>query len=253
MSMIPLRPVLLALFALALPLPAAAAQVMPAVDVLAPQAPSAILPWYNGVIASIGSDIACLSDPPIIETRVQGYAGFSLVPPNYTPAVGEVFYTHLVLSHPGNPCAGSAVGIELLLPAGITPANSAANPAFCFAVSGVSNQLFNLGNDPGYGCPQAYPLGLQGLAVIPPLGGLGGSGTWGMARGFWLELLIPLQASQPQAGNNSIAWRVNPDIGVVGYPSVPVLVNNDVIFRTAMEDNQLTLDVCTVSPPPTGC
>ncbi len=215
--------------------------------------PDAILPWYNGVFVNIGNDIACLSDPPINEIRVQGYTGFSLVPPNYTPAVGEVFYTHLILSHPGNPCAGSAVAIELLLPAGIAPANSADNPAFCFAVSGISNQLINLGNDAGYGCPQTYAQGLQGRAVIPPHGGVGGSGAWGMARGFWIELLIPLQASQPQSGNNSIAWRVNPDIGVVGYPAVPVLVNNDVIFRSAMEDNQLTLDVCGITPKPGGC
>ena len=124
------------------------------------------------------------------------------------------------------------------------------------AISGPQadyNQLYDLGNDAGYGCPQAYPQGLQGLAVVPPHGGVGGSGAWGMARGFWLELLIPLQASQAQSGNNSIAWRVNPDIGVVGYPSVPVLVNNDVIFRTTMEDNQLTLDICTITPTPTGC
>jgi hypothetical protein len=217
------------------------------------ESPLSVLPWYNGVFVNVGSDIACLSDPPIQEIRVQGYTGFSLVPPNYTPAVGEVFYTHLVLSHPGNPCAGSAVAIELLLPAGVAPANSVENPAFCFAVSGVSNQLFDLGNDSGYGCPQSYGQGLQGLAVIPPHGGIGGSGAWGMARGFWLELLIPLRATQPQSGANSIAWRVNPDIGVVGYPAVPVLVNNDVIFRTTMEDNQLTLDICTVSPTPTGC
>jgi hypothetical protein len=219
----------------------------------APQTPDLVLPWYNGIIANIGQDIACLSDPPIVEIRVQGYAGFSIVPPNGSPAVGEVFYTHLVLSHPGNPCAGSAVGIELLLPPGIQPANSAQNPAFCFAVSGVSNQLFDLANDSGYGCPQTYSQGLQGLAVIPPHGGLGGSGAWGMARGFWLELLIPLQATQPQLGNNSIAWRVNPDLGVVGYPSVPVFVNDDVVFRYEMEDNQLILEICGITPTPTGC
>lgn len=215
--------------------------------------PLQVLPWYNGGLVSIGTDIACLSDPPIQEIRVQGYAGFSLVPPNRTPAVGEVFYTHLVLSHPGNPCAGSAVGIELLLPIGIAPANSAENPAFCFAVSGVSNQLFDLANDSGYGCPQTYAQGLEGLRVIPPLGGIGGSGAWGMARGFWLELLIPLRASQPHSGASAIGWRVNPDIGVVGRPSLPVLVNNDVIFRSAIEDNQLTLDICTIAPLPIGC
>lgn len=217
-----------------------------------PVEPAQILPWYNGVFTSIGTDTACLSDPPITEIRVQGYTGFTLIPPNRTPAVGEVFYTHLVLSHPGNPCAGSAVGIELLLPSGVQPAPSVQNPAFCFAISGVSYKLINLGSDPGYGCPQSYTTGLQGLAVRAPLGGVGG-GAWGMARGFWLELLIPLRATQAQVGNNSIVWRVNPDLGVVGYPQVPLFVTSDVIFRSAMEDNLLTLDICTLVPTPQGC
>lgn len=215
-------------------------------------APDLVLPWFNGVVANIGDDIACLSDPPIFEIRVQGYAGYALVPPNYTPAVGEVFYTHLVLSHPGNPCAGSAVGIELLLPAGVETANSAENPAFCFAVSGVSNRLFDLGADSGYGCPQTYAQGLEGLAVRAPNGGIGG-GAWGMGRGFWLELLIPLRATQPQFGNTNITWRVNPDLGVVGYPKVPLLVNSDVIFRSENENNVLMLDICGVTPTPIGC
>ena len=244
------------LFATTLALSAAAPAAAQSLLTGAKQQPAAmaqILPWYNGVIQNIGIDTACLSNPPISEVRVQGYAGFSLIPPNRTPAVGEVFYTHLVLSHPGNPCAGSAVAIELLLPAGVQTANSAANPAFCFAVSGTSNNLINLGNDAGYGCPQAYGTGLQGLAVIPPRGGIGNSGAWGMARGFWLELLIPLRATQPQSGSNSIAWRVNPDIGVVGYPQIPLFVNNDVIFRSSIEDNLLTLDVCGIVPKPAGC
>jgi hypothetical protein len=222
-----------------------------------PRAPELVLPWFNGVFQSIGQNIACLSDPPIVEIRTQAYTGFSLLPPNLTPAVGEVFYTHLVISHPGNPCAGSAVGIELLLPPGVQPATSAGNPAFCFARLPPTQQrpftlLVNLGTDAGYGCPQTFPQGLEGLRVSAPLGGIGG-GAWGMARGIWLEFLIPLVASQPQAGNNQIRFRVNPDIGVVGYPQVPVLVNNDVLFRTSLEDNQLILDICTVTPIPQGC
>ncbi len=225
-------------------------------DIASVLRPDVVLPWHNGVISSVGTDIACLSDPPINEIRVQGYAGFTLVPPNRTPAVGEVFYTHLVLSHPGNPCAGSTVGIELMLPAGVQPAASASDPAFCFARVPPTAQrpyplLINLGNDPGYGCPQVFPAGLEGLRIVPPLGGLGGG--WGMAAGFWLELLVPLRASVPQPGSNSIRFRVNPDIAVVGYPSVALLVNNDVLFRSPFEDNQLTLDICTVSPPASGC
>ncbi len=220
------------------------------------QRPDIVLPWFNGIISSVGTDIACLSDPPISEIRVQGFAGYTLVPPNRTPAVGEVFYTHIVLSHPGNPCSGSTVAIELILPAGLQTAASAADPAFCFARVPATSQrpfplLINLGNDSGYGCPQVFPVGLEGLRVAPPLGGLGGG--WGMAAGFYLELLVPLRASAPQSGSNSIRFRVNPDIGVVGYPSVALLVNSDVLFRTPFEDNQLTLDICTISPTASGC
>jgi len=226
-----------------------------AVEVGETPAPSAVLAWFNGTISNVGTNTACLSDPPITQIRVQGYTGWTLVPPNRTPAVGEVFYTHLVLSHPGNPCAGSAVGVELLLPPGVQTAVSAADPAFCFAITPPNPnrpfaQLFNLGTDPGYGCPQTFPQGLEGLRVTPPLGGLGGA--WGMAQGFFLELLIPLRSSVIQPGNTSIRFRVNPDIGVVGYVSQALLVNNDVLFRSMFEDNQLTLDICTISPA-AGC
>ena len=216
--------------------------------------PDVVTPWYNGAIEHIGTVQYCLSDPPIFADRVLGYTGFSHPPPNFSPAVGEVFYTHLLLGHPGNPCTGSAVGIELILPAGVEIANSADNPVFCFSmVPNPGNHLINLDTDPDYGCPTSFPPGLQGYAVRPLRGGLGNSGAWGMAMGFYLEILIPVRATQVQSGNQSIAWRVNPDIGVVGYPQVPVFANADVIFRDQMENNLLNLDLCTLTPTPQGC
>jgi hypothetical protein len=230
---------------------AAAAQVP---GPLPPTEPDVITPWYNGAIEHIGTVQYCLSDPPIFADRVLGYTGFSHPPPNFSPAVGEVFYTHLVLGHPGNPCTGSAVGLELILPAGVEIANSADNPVFCFSmVPNPSNHLINLDTDADYGCPTSFPPGLQGYAVRPLRGGLGNSGAWGMAMGFYLEILIPVRATQVQLGNQSIAWRVNPDIGVVGYPQVPVFANADVIFRDQMENNLLNLDLCTLTPTPQGC
>jgi len=74
-----------------------------------------------------------------------------------------------------------------------------------------------------------------------------------MAAGFFLEFLVPLRASVQQEGNNSIIFRVNPDIGVIGYPSVPAQVNAEVIFRTPFEDQGLTLGICTVTPIAQGC
>ena len=224
-------------------------------------------PWFYGPInPQIGTDTACLSDPPITETRVAGYSGYtyyppyqlSLIPLAQLPAIGEIFYAKLVLSHPGNPCAGSAVGIELLLPAGVTTAISADNPVFCFARTPPGGThpnnylLINLGNDSGYGCPQAFSQGIQGLAIRAPNGGAGG-GSWGMAAGFWLEFLVPLTSSVAQDGSNQIYFRVNPDIAVVGYTNDALFVNADTIFRSAMEDASLTLDICSLTPTAQGC
>ena len=78
-------------------------------------------------------------------------------------------------------------------------------------------------------------------------------GSWGMAVGFYLEFLVPLKASLPQNGAHSIVFRVNPDIGVVGYPDVCAQVNADVIFGTPFEDQQLTLAICTIPPIAQGC
>jgi hypothetical protein len=145
---------------------------------LAPSAFAFTPPWYYGPLnPQIGTDTACLSNPPITETRVAGYSGYTYYPPYQSssiplaqlPAVGEIFYAKLVLSHPGNPCAGSAVGIELLLPAGVTPAMSSANPAFCFARTPPGGThpnnylLIDLGGDVNYGCPQTFSQGIQAL------------------------------------------------------------------------------------------
>lgn len=74
-----------------------------------------------------------------------------------------------------------------------------------------------------------------------------------MAVGFWLESMVPLKAISAQNGTNSIYFRVNPDIGVLGYPSVSAYVNGDVIFRAPFEDQQVSLDICGVSPVAAGC
>ena len=218
----------------------------------APVAPDLVLPWFNGTIVNAGTNVACLTNPPIVEIRVQGYAGFSYLPPNLTPAVGEVFYTHLVMSHPGNPCSGSAIALELILPPGVQTAVSAADPVFCFSRLPNGPRLIDLGTDVDYGCPQTFSQGLEGLRFVAPRGGIG-AGLWGSASGFFQEFLVPLRATAPQSGANPIRWRINPDVGVVAYASVGPQVNGDVIFRTSIEDNLLTLDICTVTPIAQGC
>ncbi|MBN8740267.1 MAG: hypothetical protein BGP24_00945 [Lysobacterales bacterium 69-70] len=236
--------VLAALFLFA---PAEAAQLR-----MAPQPePNLLLKWYDGVPNfNIGNNLNCITQA--FETTVSGYAGFTYLPPSRTHAVGEVFYTHLVLGHPGNPCTGSAVGIEISLPPGVQFANSTDNPAFCFARN-AQPALINLGTDPDYGCPQTYPVSANGYRLIAPRGGIGGSGAWGMAQGFWIEMLIPLVATTPQLGNNQIVWTVNPSLGQFGQVGVGPQINSDVLFRTSNEDQMLTLTLCTLTPVAAGC
>ena len=113
--------------------------------------------------------------------------------------------------------------------------------------------LIDLGSDSGYGCPQAFAAGQSsGLAIRAPNNSAGGG-----APGHGCRVLteFPEKAVEIrwQNGANQIYFRVNPDIGVVGYTNVALYVNSDTIFRSPMEDLSLTLDVCTVTPIAQGC
>ncbi|MDC8012102.1 hypothetical protein [Tahibacter soli] len=226
------------------------------VDSSIPAADSAVTPnvvvrWFNGGLVNVGTNTACISDPPIFQVRTSGYAGFSYLPPSNPPGVGEVFYTHVLVSHPGNPCGGSVVGLELILPPGIQTAISTTDPVFCFGIT-PNNVLFNYANEATYGCPQTLPQGLEGLAVRAPRGGAGGGG-WAMRQGSWMEIFVPLKSSVVQNGDQKIRWRLNPAIAVVGYLETPVFVDDDVIFRTSQEDIVLPVELCSGSQPPQGC
>ena len=219
--------------------------------------PNVLVSWFNGGLVNVGTNTACISDPPIFQVRTAGYAGFSYFPaavpggPVSAPAVGEVFYTHVLVSHPGNPCGGSVVGLELILPPGIQPAISTIDPVFCFGVT-PNNVLFNYANEPTYGCPQTLPQGQEGLAVRAPRGGAGGGG-WAMRQGSWIEIFVPLKSSVPYIGDQKIRWRLNPAIAVVGYLETPVFVDDDVIFRTSLDDMVLPVELCSGSQRPQGC
>lgn len=221
-----------------------------------PKAHAIVLDWFNGVVTpQFGSDCHAAND------LMSAYDGESILPSGWAPAIGEVFYAHLVLAQAGGTAcipSTSVIGIQLFLPAGVAPAISAANPLFCFAYlppnSSHSNAILdNLGTDPGYGCPQTLTaVAGGGLALYAPVGYMN-SHAWATDTGFWLEFLVPLKATAAQNGTNQITFGVNPQLGVFGYPSVNLFVDGDVIFRSPFEDQNLTLDICTVSPIATGC
>jgi len=203
------------------------------------------LNFSNGGIVGVGSDIACLSDPPIFETRESAYDGFTVRNNFYYPAVGEVWYAHVVISHPGNPCSGgSATGIEILRPPNTVYAIDADNPVFC-AIRNQSQQV-HIYYRQNQGCPQAPGPGgdADGDAfwaydgVTPQ--------AWIIATGTFLELMIPLRSTTPLTAQ-TLQFRVNPDLGVFGYPQVGVYVTGDVVFRNDLEYDQIVPDVCTIS------
>ena len=67
-----------------------------------------------------------------------------------------------------------------------------------------------------------------------------------IATGTFLELMIPLRSTTPLTAQ-TLQFRVNPDLGVFGYPQVGVYVTGDVVFRNDLEYDQIVPDVCTIS------
>ena len=101
--------------------------------------PGATLAFYNGVLANVGTDSNCITS--FSETREQAYDGFTLRNGTLTPHIGERWYAHVVISHPGDPCSGgSETGIEILLPPSTTFAIDADDPVYC-AVRNISDQV----------------------------------------------------------------------------------------------------------------
>ena len=215
------------------------AVVLVLVAVAASPAGAATLAFYNGVIASVGSDSNCISS--MTEIREQAYDGFT-VRNGYFPAAGETWYAHVLISHPGNPCSGgSYTGIEILPPANTVFAISAADPVYCAFRNSSSQVSIYYRQDQG--CPQAPLTGLEGYAF--PAYSNGQAQPWPIAAYTYFELMIPLRSSTALNGQ-TLRFRVNPDVGVVGYADVGVFVQADTIFRTDFADDALYPDICSI-------
>lgn len=196
-------------------------------------APQALLSWYNGVLIDIGTDIACGTSLP--EVLVQSYVGFTLYPGNTTPGLGELYYAHIVIAHPGNPCVGgSAIGVEIILPPATQLAIAPSDPVFCF-YRNLAGQIVDYAAQ----CPQLLSQGFEGYSLARINSG---GQPWLLASGTYLEFLVPLRSSAVLIGDAMTA-RINPEIGVVGRPQVGVYTNSDIVFRNDFSDIELTLDI----------
>jgi len=208
-----------------------------------PAAGAATLTFANGGIVNVGTDTACLSAPPIIEIREAAYDGFSLRNGFYYPAVNEIWYAHVVISHPGNPCSGgSYTGIEVLRPSNTTYAIDADNPVFC-AIRNAAQQV-SIYYKQSQGCPQAPSQGLEGDAFWAYSGST--PQAWPISTGTFLELMIPMRSTTALTAQ-TLRFRINPDVSVVGYADVGVYVSNAVVFRSDFENDGIVPDVCTIS------
>jgi hypothetical protein len=211
--------------------------------------------WYNGTLVNTDTQWICTTDPPLYGIRMQGYVGYGLHPGSRTPAVGEIWYAHLVLAHPGNQCAGgSATHVEFYPPPNTQLAVSVDNPLFCFWRRHLSwggpggstsfGTLVNVGGNcnqnPGIG-----PYGGYNLDAINP------SQPWPFPNYSYMEFLVPLRSTAPLNFQN-LSALINPAVGVFAQPTVPVVVNNDVLFRDGFGPMNLYLDICTI-PNTTGC
>lgn len=217
-----------------------------------PDAPRTPISWYNGVFVNTDNILNCITSQ--VEVRMQGYVGYGLRPGGRTPAVGEVWYAHLVLSHPGNVCAGgSATHIEFFPPPNTQLAVSGNSPVFCFWRRHDfwgGGQSFGTVLNMAASCPQNTGTGPWGGYNLDPVSGASRP-PWTIPNYSWMEFLVPLRSTQAVNGNNAQAL-LNPDLGVFGYPNVPVFVNADVMFRDGFDGLQIPLDVCTL-PNTSGC
>jgi hypothetical protein len=215
--------------------------------------------WWNGVSANAGTNTACLSDPPYQEIRMQGYVGYGLWPGDLYPDVGAVWYAHIVISHPGNPCSGgSQTHIEIFPPANTQLAVSAEDPIFCFYRRHDSwgpnfenyGTLFNQGGS----CKQNPGIGFRGGYSLDAINPNNPSQTipWPIPSYSWMEFLVPMRSTAPLNGTSNVTALLNPDIGVEAYPTKPVYVTGDVLFRDGFDGLELYLDLCTL-PYTNGC
>ena len=146
---------------------------------------------------------ACASDPPIWQVRVAGYR----VQPgpagsHYAGLIGEVFYTHGA-EPPGNPLrrAVRSASSCCCRPGSRQPTRSE---------PGVLLRGIRYQQPPVRPRQRRLWLSLtcaQGGGARCARGGPVAHG--GLGQGFWLELLVPLRATQVQFGDKNITWRVN--------------------------------------------
>lgn len=242
---------------LALPLGARALQVSDQVRLsgstqINPETMSNPLRWFDGAFVNSDQVLSCGTN--LLGIRTQQFVGYLVQANGSAPAVGELTYGQVVISHPGLPCSGgSRIGIEFLPPPGLQVSISAGTPVICayHGIGGV-NQVTVFFTQAS-GCGQFPILGPEGGFFIPAINEQGQTQPWPLATGRWLSIMVPFVVTAPQNGVNQFRVRVNPDIGVNVRPQQSLFSNNDVVFRDGLQGINIPVWLCRIQGTlPTG-
>jgi len=172
--------------------------------------------WNDGNFQETSHYFDC-TIPPTPEYMTGVYSGF------YGPRqVGDIYYTHVVLSTVGGVCESSDgyVAPEISLPPNTTLAISAATPIYCFGYppGGGSFQITAAQGCPVY--PNVYPVPTTYFPAIPHRGAYGLASTitgtgpdsqdgwWALPTGAFLEIQVPVISSQPMSGTGYVTGYV---------------------------------------------
>ena len=160
-------------------------------SLIAPRAEAAVFQWNNGNIAYT-SHIECINGTA--EQLTGQYVGYWGMSDASAPAVGDVYYAHIVVSAIGNSCSPPYIAPEVLLPPNTSFAVSAANPVRCFygPIAGAMSEITGLTN------PNTGHL----FCENPFVGTYGYGLSFGMqvANGKSFEFWFPLVSTAPLSG-----------------------------------------------------
>jgi hypothetical protein len=152
--------------------------------------------WIAGSIekSTVVNCPSLIAGAPIQEVGAVANAEF-LADKNKLPRVGQAFYTRTQPAAVGRPCADQAVGVELVLPAGVKTAISRKRPVRCFYIDIDSRQSTRVTRSQG--CPQKTGNGAYGRS----LNRSGSQGpAWDLPYGKELSIEVPLRSSRKLKG-----------------------------------------------------
>lgn len=192
----------------------------------APNAELQAAAWYDGLIvySQITNCVSIIQGAPYSEAGIGTYAGFAADPNLARPAIGQVYYLHVVAYGLGNACSGQRIWVDFTLPPNTSMAVTPTNPIRCYA-GGVANSY----------CPQSLPNSPYNAGAYSiPSNDSANAYTWPLPQGGNWEFQIPvvsttaLTASPFQAhvltlDGNSSPW-LRPAVGVYVFSGNPVIL-----------------------------